>query len=156
MRKHLVSIKDLNVKEINKIFSLASKIKKKKSRFSTALERKTLGLLFQKPSNRTRVSFDVGMHQLGGCCSYLSPQEISLGVRETIKDVSLTLSRYLDGVVLRTYAHSDLLEFAKYSTIPVVNGLTDLLHPCQALADLFTIKEKFKNLNGINLAYIIV
>ena len=154
MRKHLVSIKDLNVKEINKIFSLASKIKKKKSRFSTALERKTLGLLFQKPSNRTRVSFDVGMHQLGGCCTYLGPQEINLGVRETTKDVSLTLSRYLDGVVLRTYAHNDLLEFAKYSTIPVINGLTDLLHPCQALADLFTINEKLKKLKGTNLAYI--
>ena len=152
--ENLISIKDISVGEINKIFKLAEKLKKNKKKFKKAVRGKALGLVFQKPSNRTRVSFSVGMHQMGGDCTYLSPQEIQLGARETIKDVSLTLSRYLDAVVLRTYSHNDLLEFAKYATVPVVNGLTDLLHPCQALADLFTIKEKFRKLSGIKLAYV--
>lgn len=154
MKKDLISIRDLSVKEIEGIFNLASKIKKNKSAFSSKLKGKSVALIFQKPSNRTRVSFEVGVWQLGGNCIYLGPGEINLGVRESVEDVAKTLSRYLDAIVARTYKHSDVLDLAKYSKIPVINGLSDLSHPCQGLADLFTIKEKLGKLKGVNLAYI--
>jgi ornithine carbamoyltransferase len=154
MKKDLISIGDLNSVEIQEIFNLTDKLKKDKTKFSKALSSKTLALVFQKPSNRTRVSFEVGMYQLGGYPIYLGPDEINLGVRESIKDVAKTLSRYVDGVVLRTFAHSNLLEMAKYATIPVINGLSDFSHPCQALADIYTIKEKLKNLKGLTLGYV--
>lgn len=154
MNKDLISINNLSVKEIESIFNLASKIKKNKSAFANKLKGKSVALIFQKPSNRTRVSFEVGIWQLGGNCIYLGPGEINLGVRESVEDVAKTLSRYLDAIVARTYKHSDVLDLAKYSKIPVINGLTDISHPCQALADLFTIKEKLGKLKGVNLAYI--
>ncbi|MFH1656084.1 MAG: ornithine carbamoyltransferase [Candidatus Omnitrophota bacterium] len=154
MKKDLICIKDLSTKEIDKVFSLTTKLKKSKSSFSKKLKGKSVVLIFQKPSNRTRVSFEVGVWQLGGNCIYLGPDEINLGVRETVEDAAKTLSRYLDAIVARTYKHSDMLDLAKYSKIPVINGLSDLLHPCQALADLYTIKEKFGKLKGVNLAYI--
>lgn len=154
MAKDLISIKDLSVKEIDDIFNLASKIKKNKSAFANKLKGKSVALIFQKPSNRTRVSFEVGVWELGGNCIYLGPGEINLGVRESVEDVAKTLSRYLDAIIARTYKHSDVLDLAKYSKIPVINGLSDLSHPCQGLADLFTIKEKLGKLKGVNLAYI--
>jgi len=154
VKKDLICIKNLSAKEIDKIFNLTSKLKKSESSFSGKLKGKSVALIFQKPSNRTRVSFEVGIWQLGGNCIYLGPDEISLGVRETVEDASKTLSRYLDAIVARTYKHSDMLDLAKYSKIPVINGLSDLLHPCQALADLYSVKEKFGKLKGINLAYI--
>ncbi|MFH1355290.1 MAG: ornithine carbamoyltransferase [Candidatus Omnitrophota bacterium] len=154
MKKDLISIKDLSVKEIGDLFSLTDKLKKQKSRFSKELSGKTLVLVFQKPSNRTRVSFEVGMYQLGGHSLYLAPHEISLGVRESIEDVAKTLARYSDGIVLRTYEHQNVLDMARFSDKPVINGLTDFLHPCQALADVYTIREKFKNLKGTLLAYV--
>jgi len=154
VNKDLISIQDLSVKEIESIFNLASKIKKNKSSFADKLKGRSVALIFQKPSNRTRVSFEVGIWQLGGNCIYLGPGEISLGVRESVEDVAKTLSRYLDAIVARTYKHSDVLDLAKYSKIPVINGLSDISHPCQGLADLFTIKEKLGKLKGINLAYI--
>jgi len=154
MRKDLISIKDLSLREILEIFSLTDKLKKNKNKFGKVLTGKTLALIFQKPSNRTRVSFEVGMYQLGGNCMYLSPGEINLGVRESIADVAKTLSRYVDGIVLRTYEHNNLLEMAKYSTVAVINGLTDFSHPCQALADVYTIKEKLKGFKGKLLAYV--
>ncbi len=154
MKKDFISIKDLTPQETKEIFNLTDKLKKDKAKFSKVLTGKTLALIFQKPSNRTRVSFEVGMYQLGGNCLYLSPGEINLGVRESIADVAKTLSRYVDGLVLRTYAHKNLLEMAKYSTVPVINGLTDFSHPCQALADVYTIKEKLKGLKGKLLAYV--
>jgi len=154
MKKDLISIKDLTSKEIEELFNLTVKLKKNKSKFSKALSAKTLALIFQKPSNRTRVSFEVGMYQLGGNSLYLSPSEISLGVRETIKDVAKTISRYVDGIVLRTFEHKNCLDMAKSATVPVVNGLSDFSHPCQGLADIFTIKEKFKSLKNITLAYV--
>lgn len=154
MKKDLISIKDLTSKEIEDIFELTDKLKKDKAKFSLALSGKTLGLIFQKPSNRTRVSFEVGMYQLGGHSTYLGPDEINLGVRETIKDVAKTLSRYVDGIVLRTFEHKNVVELAKYAGIPVINGLSDFSHPCQALADIYTIRGKFNRLKGINLAYI--
>ncbi|HOX54866.1 MAG: ornithine carbamoyltransferase [Candidatus Omnitrophica bacterium] len=154
MKKDLISINDLSAKEIEGIFDLASKIKKNKSAYANKLKGKSVALIFQKPSNRTRVSFEVGVWQLGGNCIYLGPGEINLGVRETVEDVAKTLSRYLDAIVARTFKHSDVLDLAKYSKIPVINGLSDLSHPCQGLADLFTIKEKLGKLKGIKLAYI--
>ena len=115
---------------------------------------KVLALLFEKPSLRTRVSFEVAMLQMGGNAIYLSPNEVGLGKREQIPDIARTLSRYVDGIVLRTFAHSNIIGMAKFASIPVINALTDLLHPCQALADVYTIKEKLKNLKKLKLAYI--
>jgi len=154
MKKDLISVKDLTAGEIEEIFNLTDKIKKDKARFSKVLAGKTLALIFQKPSNRTRVSFEVGMYQLGGYSIYLGPDEINLGVRESIKDVAKTLSRYVDGIVLRTFEHKNVLDLAQFAAIPVINGLSDLLHPCQALADIYTIREKLKNIKGISVAYI--
>jgi ornithine carbamoyltransferase len=154
MKKDLISIKDLSSAEIDAIFKLTRELKQNKNKFSKALSGKSLALIFQKPSNRTRVSFEVGMYQLGGHSLYLSPSEINLGVRETIKDVAKTISRYVDGIVLRTFEHKNCLDMALAATVPVINGLSDFSHPCQALADIFTIKEKLKNLKSITLAYI--
>jgi ornithine carbamoyltransferase len=154
MTKDLLTIKDLTTKEIEELFSLTAKLKKNKAKFAKTLSGKTLALIFQKPSNRTRVSFEVGMFQLGGYSLYLAPNEINLGVRESIPDVAKTLSRYVDGIVLRTFEHKNCLELAKEASVPVINGLSDFSHPCQALADLYTVKEKFKALKGLTLAYV--
>jgi len=154
MKKDFISINDLTAKEIKDIFSLTEKLKKNKAKFSTVLAGKTLALIFQKPSCRTRVSFEVGMYQLGGYSIYLGPEELKLGVREAIKDVAQTLSRYVDGMVLRTFEHENILELARYAAVPVINGLSDFSHPCQALADVYTIREKFKNLKNLTLAYV--
>jgi len=165
MKKDLISIQDLTSGEIEELFDLAVKLKKNKSKFGKILAGKTLALIFQKPSNRTRVSFEVGMYQLGGNSVYLSPGEINLGVRETIKDAAKTISRYVDGIVLRTFEHKNCLDMASASAVPVINGLSDFSHPCQALADLFTVGEKFFRLNqsfkktqarlkGLTLAYV--
>jgi len=154
MKRDLISIANLKPREVEEIFNLTDKLKKDKAKFAKALSGKTLALVFQKPSNRTRVSFEVGMYQLGGYSIYLGPDEINLGVRESIKDVAKTLSRYIDAIVLRTFAHNNILEMAKYATVPVINGLSDFSHPCQALADIYTIKEKLKNLKGLTLGYV--
>lgn len=154
MKKDLISIKDLSSQEITEIFSLTDELKKNKLKFASLLKGKSLALIFQKPSNRTRVSFEVGMYQLGGNSIYLSPGEINLGVRESIKDVAKTLSRFVDAIVLRTFEHKNCLEMAKASGVPVINGLSDFSHPCQALADLYTIRERFKNLKNVTLAYV--
>jgi len=152
MKKDLISIGDLNINEIHKIFALTKRLKAKKT--TSALKNKTLVFIFQKPSNRTRVSFEVGMYQLGGNVVYLGPQEIDLGVRESIPDVARSLSRYADAIVLRTYGHKNVVELAKNASIPVINGLSDFSHPCQALSDLYTIQEKKGKLKGLTLAYI--
>ncbi len=154
MKRDLVCIKDLKVEEIEHIFNLTHDLKGKVKDFSASLAGKSLGLIFLKPSLRTRVSFDVGMSQLGGHTLYLAPEDIKFGTREAIKDFGNTISRYLHILVVRTFTHKQLEELAKYATIPVINGLTDLLHPCQALSDLYTIKEKKSSLSGIKLAYI--
>ena len=152
--KDFLSLKELTASELDVIFKLADKMKKNPQSFYGKLKGKTLALLFQKPSIRTRVSFQVGMAQLGGGSVYMDPQELPLGERESIKDVARVLSRYCDAVVTRTYSHSDVEEFAQYSRVPVINGLSDLYHPCQTLADLFTIREKFKAIQKMNIAYI--
>ncbi|MBI5124087.1 MAG: ornithine carbamoyltransferase [Candidatus Omnitrophica bacterium] len=153
-KKDLLSIGDMSLEEINEILDLGSKVKKDKAQYAQELKGKSIGLIFQKPSNRTRVSFEIGMVQLGGYAIYLGPSEIGMGGRESVKDVARVLSRYLDGMVARTYKHSDVEELAKYATVPVINGLSDYAHPAQALSDIFTIKEKFGTFKGITLSYI--
>ena len=118
------------------------------------LEGKTLGMIFTKPSTRTRISFETGIYQLGGIGMYFRPNDLQLGKSESVSDTAKVLSRYLSGIMIRTFAHSDVVELAKYASIPVINGLTDLLHPCQVLTDLFTILEKRRVLRGLKFAYI--
>lgn len=153
-KRDLISIRDFSTKEIFSLFDSAARLKKNKIPKAAPLRGKSIGLLFQKPSNRTRVSFEVGISQLGGNCIYLSPEEIDLGKRESAQDVAMTLSRYLDGLIARTHSHQDVVELARYASIPVINGLSDLSHPCQGLADLFSVKERFGKFQGITLAYV--
>ena len=120
----------------------------------TPLKGKTLGMIFGKASTRTRVSFEVGMFQLGGHALFLSSSDLQLKRGETISDTAKTLSRYLDGIMMRTYSHQDVVNMSKYATIPVINGLTDLLHPCQLLSDIYTVLEKKKELKGLKIVYI--
>src|SRR6187549_2202350 len=129
MKRDFVTEYDLTAQEISKIFALTSKLKKQKGKVSVELKGKTIGLIFQKPSLRTRVSFEVGIHQLGGNCIYLGPDEINLGKRETTHDVAQTLSRYLDGIVARVFSHQTVVDLAMHASIPVINGLCDLYHP---------------------------
>jgi len=156
--KDFISIHDLSVAEVEKILNLAADLKRNPRQ--KLLEGKTLALIFEKPSTRTRVSFEVGMYHLGGKTVHLSPRAVQLGVRESIADVARTLSRYVDGVMLRTFEHKNLLEFAHHASVPVINGLSDLLHPCQALADVFTMREKkgiggrSREEKGLKVAYI--
>jgi len=154
MKRNLLSIESLKTQDLFDILDMAKEVKADKAKYSQELAGKCIGLIFQKPSNRTRVSFEIGMVQLGGYAIYLGPGEIVMGVRESVKDVSCVLSRYLDGIVARTYKHEDLEEIAKYATVPVINGLSDRAHPCQALSDMFTIKEKAGTFKGVVLAYI--
>ena len=152
--KDFLSMKEVEAQDLDALFKLADKMKKKPEAFYGKLKGRSLAMLFQKPSMRTRVSFEVGMHELGGTAVYMPPQEHPFGERESVKDIARVLSRYCDAAVVRTYAHADVEEFANRSSIPVINGLSDLYHPCQTLADLFTIREKFKALAKINIAYI--
>ena len=154
MKRDLISLMDFSQEEILYLLNMTSKIKAGKSQFAEYLKGKSIGLLFQKPSNRTRVSFEIAIYQLGGNCLYLSPGEINLGKRESTDDVDKTLSRYLDGIVARTVCHQDVMDLAQHASVPIINGLSDLFHPCQALADIFTVQERFKNLDKITLAYI--
>jgi ornithine carbamoyltransferase len=154
MKKDLISVGMLTGAEVRALFALTDKLKRTPKLFARALAGKTIALIFQKPSNRTRVSFEVGMTQLGGAAIYLSPAEINLGVRESVKDVARTLSRYVDGIVIRTFGHGNVLELAEHATVPVINGLSDFSHPCQALADVYTLREKRGRLKGLTLAYV--
>lgn len=149
-----MSIEDLDTDAILEILRLTENVKADKAKYSGSLKGKSIGLIFQKPSNRTRVSFEIGMVQLGGYAIYLGPNEIEMGVRESIKDVACVLSRYLDGIVARTYKHNDVKDLAKFAAVPVINGLSDRAHPCQALSDIFTIKERLGGFEGVTLSYI--
>lgn len=153
-KRDLLSISSLTPEYIEAILELGKKIKKDKAQYADSLKGKSIGLIFQKPSNRTRVSFEIGMVQLGGYAIYLGPSEIGMGGRESVKDVAKVLSRYLDCLVARTYKHTDVEDLAMHATVPVINGLSDYAHPCQALSDIFTIKEKFGTFKGITLSYI--
>ena len=155
--KHFLTLGDLTPDEFTGLLDLAVKLKtqlRKKGRNKPWLEGKTLGMIFQKPSLRTRVSFDMAMIQLGGQALYLSPNEISLGKRESVADVARVLSRYVDGIEARVFAHADVVELAKYSRVPVVNGLSDYSHPCQGAADLLTIYERFGKLKGLKVVFV--
>ncbi|WP_315273502.1 ornithine carbamoyltransferase [Selenomonas sputigena] len=155
--RDLLSIHDLSVEEVEAILALAEELKamQKAGIEHRVLAGKTLGMIFEKSSTRTRVSFETGMFQLGGQALFLSNRDLQIGRGEPIKDTARVLSRYLDGVMIRTFEHEKAEEFAKYADIPVINALTDLLHPCQALTDLLTIREhKGKNLKGLKMAYV--
>lgn len=147
-----LSIPDFSVEEIQEVFKRTGELKKNK--FNDSFKHKAVGLIFQKPSLRTRVSFQVGVWQLGGQCMSLSPAEVNIGIRESVKDAAKTLARYLDLIVARVFKHKELAELAQYSEVPVINGLSDLFHPCQVLADIFTVKEKRGNLKGLTLAFV--
>jgi ornithine carbamoyltransferase len=154
--RHLLSIADLSSDEVRGLVKLAGNLKGEwqAGRSKPLLEGQTLGLVFQRPSLRTRASFDVGMRHLGGRALYLSPQEIQLGQRESVKDVARVLSRYVDGLVARVRAHAELEELAAHALVPVINGLSDYAHPCEILGDLLTIREKRGRLAGLRLAYV--
>ena len=155
--KDLLSIHDLSCEEVETILDLAGELKamQKAGIEHRILAGKTLGMIFEKSSTRTRVSFETGMFQLGGQALFLSNRDLQIGRGEPIKDTARVLSRYLDGVMIRTFEHEKVEEFARYADIPVINALTDLLHPCQALTDLLTIREhKGKNLEGLKMAYV--
>lgn len=154
--KHLIDLNDLTVEEIESLFTLAAKLKKELKAGIThhLLKGKTLGMIFSKSSTRTRVSFEVGMYQLGGYPIFLSSSDIQLGRGETIHDTAKVLSHYIDGIMIRTFKQDDVLDLARFGTIPVINGLTDLMHPCQILSDLFTVYEKKGKLKGLKLAYV--
>ena len=154
--KHLLTLADLSKEELYEVLDLADTLKKevKQGIFIEYLKNKTLGMIFEKASTRTRVSFEVGMSQLGGYALYLNGNDMQLGRGEPIKDTARVLSRYLDGIMIRTYKHSDVEELAEYGSIPIINGLTDYVHPCQVLADLQTIREYKGTLEGLKMCFI--
>ncbi len=154
MKRDFLTVMDLSYKEIETLLTRSFEMKDRVENFTCPLIGKSIGLIFEKSSTRTRVSFEVGIYQLGANSIYMRPEEIQLGRGETIADTAKVLSRYLHGVVIRAHEHKRVEEFAKHSTIPVINGLTNKHHPCQALADLMTIMEKHGRLRGIRLAYI--
>ncbi len=154
MKRDFLTLRDLSVEEINTILNRAAELKSGKDASACPLIGKSIGLLFEKASTRTRISFQVGIYQLGAQTVYINPNEIQLGRGETIEDTAKVLSRYLHGIVIRTFAHEIIEKFAENATIPVINGLTDLHHPCQVLADSLTIKEKKDSLRNVCLTYI--
>jgi ornithine carbamoyltransferase len=152
-KKDFVCINNLTQEEFDQILDLAIEVKKNPSAYATSLKGKTLAMIFQKPSTRTRISFEVGIYQLGGIALYLSSSDLQLGRGETIADTAKVLSRYVDGIMARVFSHQDILDLALNATIPVINGLTDLLHPCQGMADYLTIREK-KGKGKLKIAYV--
>jgi ornithine carbamoyltransferase len=156
MKKDLLNIYDLEPSDFEKIWKKATKLKRalKSGKPHASLKGKTLGMIFDKSSTRTRISFEVGMYQLGGIALFLTSRDTQIGRGETISDSAQMMSRYLDGIMIRTFSQKSVEDFARFATIPVINGLTDLLHPCQILSDLFTIKEKKGSYNKLKVAYI--
>lgn len=153
---HFLSLSDFSGEELREILNLAVRLKEewRSGGNKPVLANKVLAMVFQKPSLRTRVSFDMGMRQLGGDALYLSPNEIGLGKRESIADVSRVLSGYVDAIMARVFAHEHVLELARYAAVPVINGLSDFNHPCQAMADALTILERFGTFEGLQVAYV--
>jgi ornithine carbamoyltransferase len=156
MKKDFLAITDLTADEIHQLFKLTKDLKGKhrKGEVYHPLKGKTLSMIFQKPSTRTRVSFEVGMFQLGGYAVYNTPSDIGMGKRESVADVARIMSRYCDGIMARVFGHDIILELAEYATVPVINGLSDLLHPCQVLGDLFTIQEQMGSIENIKVVFI--
>ncbi len=155
MKRDVISMLDVK-EDLNEILELASEIKKrqKSGEIYEPLKNKTLGMIFEKPSTRTRISFEVGMTQLGGHAIYLSPKDMQMGRGETIADTARVLSRYVDGIMYRAFSHDVMLELAKNATVPVINGLDDVEHPTQILADLLTIKEHKGHFKGLKFVYV--
>ncbi|GBD94761.1 ornithine carbamoyltransferase [bacterium BMS3Abin05] len=156
MKRDFLAITDFTKDEIYEIMEIARELKKvqKNGKSYKPLKDKSMAMIFQKPSARTRVSFETGMYQLGGHAVYLSPTDIQIGKREAVSDIARVLSRYTDVIMARLFGHEDILELAEYATVPVINGLTDLLHPCQVMSDVFTILEKKGSLENLKIAYI--
>ncbi|MDP2038389.1 MAG: ornithine carbamoyltransferase [Ignavibacteria bacterium] len=154
--KSLIEIHHLSLEEIYQIFDLSASLKQDRliGRKHNVLEGKKLGMIFSKPSTRTRVSFEVGIYELGGTGLYFNQNDLQLKKSESVSDTAKVLSRYLDGIMIRTFDHQDVIDLGKHGSIPVINGLTDLHHPCQVLCDLFTVLEKRRTLRGLKLAYI--
>jgi ornithine carbamoyltransferase len=154
--RHLVTLSDYSPEEIRELLETARnlKLEARAGVEHTMLRSKSLAMVFQKPSLRTRVSFEVGMAKLGGRALYLGPDDIKLGARETTEDIAVVLSRYVDGIMARVFAHEDILDLAKHATVPVINGLCERYHPCQALADVLTIWEKRGRLEGLTVAFL--
>lgn len=152
--KHLLSLKDLSQSQLLALLELALKIKANPAEYRHALDGKNVVMLFEKPSLRTRVSFDIGINKLGGHCVYMDQQNGALGKRESVRDFAGNISQWADAIVARTFSHVTVEELAEYATVPVVNALSDLYHPCQMLADLLTLKEVLGSLQGLQLAYI--
>ncbi|MGH9470211.1 MAG: ornithine carbamoyltransferase, partial [Terriglobia bacterium] len=150
----LIAERDLTRGDVELIFNLAERVKRSPGAYARALLGKQLAMIFEKPSLRTRVTFEVGMTSMGGHAVYLDHAKPRLGERESIKDIARNLDRWVHGIVARTFSHGAVLELAENASIPVINGLTDLLHPCQALADLFTLEERFGRLSGLRLAFV--
>jgi ornithine carbamoyltransferase len=153
-QRHLLSLKDYAREDIEEIFELAAQVKADPHAYGGVLQGKTLAMIFQKPSTRTRVSFEVGMFELGGQALYLGADQIQLQRGESVADTAKVLSRFVDGIMARVFSHQDVLDLAKHGTVPVINGLSDLLHPCQALADYFTLRERRGSLEGLKIAYV--
>ena len=154
MKRDFLTLRDLSADELTAVLKRAAELKAGKDASACPLIGKSIGMLFEKASTRTRLSFQVGIYQLGAQTIYLNPNEIQFGRGETIEDTARVLSRYLNGFILRTFAHKTIEAFARSAAIPVINGLTDLHHPCQALADLMTIKEEKGGFKGVHLVYI--
>ena len=152
--KDFVSIRDFSPSEIEYLLILGRQIKARPGMYADSLKGKALAMIFEKPSLRTRVSFDVGIRQLGGFSIYLSPAEINLGKRESVHDVAKNLERMVQGIMIRTFAHEIVEQMAKYAAVPVVNGLTDYSHPCQAMADYLTMWEIKDHLDGLRVAFV--
>src|SRR5208337_1179739 len=152
--KDFLSIRDFSPSDIEYLLTLGRQVKAHPSAYSGALRRQTLAMIFEKPSLRTRVTFDVGIQQLGGFSLYLSPSEINLGKRESVYDVAKNLERMVQGIMIRTFSHETVEQMARYASIPVINGLTDYSHPCQAMADYLTIWEAKGDLEGLKVVFI--
>ena len=154
--KHLLKLGDLSREEILSVLNLADQLKyeRKNGICNEYLKGKKLGMIFQKSSTRTRVSFDVGMYELGGYALFLSNRDLQIGRGEPVEDTARVLSRYLDGIMIRTFAQKEVEDLAKYGTIPVINGLTDYCHPCQVLADLMTIRERKGSFKGLKMTFV--
>jgi len=154
MQKDFLSIHDLTQYEFHELLDLTREIKDNPDKYHKKLKNQVLAMIFEKPSLRTRMTFEVGMQELGGKAIYLSPNEVQIGKRETAEDVGRNLERWVDGIIIRTFAHENVVRLAKAVSIPVINALTDLSHPCQGMADFFTLREKKGGLSKVKLAYV--
>jgi ornithine carbamoyltransferase len=154
MKRDFLAVTDFNESEIRETLKLAADLKKKKGQVLDVLKGKTVACIFHKPSLRTRISFEVGIHELGGHSLYITDNEIKLGVRESIHDVAKVLSRYVAMIEIRTFSHDNVIELARHASVPIINGLTDLLHPCQIMGDMQTIIEHKGKIDNIKIAYL--